>query len=417
MILNFLELNLSPEDLKAYQENRQAFPIKTWKAFLVEKMKQYKLTLSFPEDTSMIDNNLGLLESFYEIGLKRDDALVKNALSKINDEHVDVAVLIAGGFHTNQITRLLREKNYSYMVVAPKITQASNLELYHEILKEKARPAAPADENLRQVPAIQREVVSAFRKETKDGGYKIFGDPKLVTIQEGAQIDGGVVLDVSEGKGQIIVLKGARLTGTTYLKASKDNSVVIEKDAIVDSSYLEGVTVGEDAVVRHSVLVTALGSIDAPESWQFDTEGKFKVSGSRTRIGAHATVDGYTVIVNSAVGEGTKIEGGVYKESNIGPSNRLSHTKMTLVHTEKDVTLQGSDRLPLEVSEAWLGYGFYSDQQAFIDSALHPNQILSLRFDGTTETLHGYKAFMLPQLSFVGLAVPKIRGGRFFNDR
>lgn len=169
ILLNFLELNLSPEDLHAYQQDRQGFPIKGWKKFLVGKMQQYKLTLSFPEDTSPIDNHLALLESFYETGMKRDNALVENAISKMNGEHVDVVVLIAGGFHTAQITRLLREQNYSYMVIAPKITQPSNLELYHEILKEKAKPATPADENLRQLPALERGVPRFLKGDLERG--------------------------------------------------------------------------------------------------------------------------------------------------------------------------------------------------------------------------------------------------------
>ncbi len=176
LLLSFLELNLSPDDLETYQANRQTFLVQTWKPFLIEKMNQYHVTLSFPQDTAVIDDNLELLESFYKVGMKRDEALVANTLSKVREEGVDLAVLIAGGFHTAQITKLLKEQNLSYMVIAPKITEASDLELYHKILKEKA---GPAGENLRQIPALKRGATGLIRGEldgrrAQDGGKREF---------------------------------------------------------------------------------------------------------------------------------------------------------------------------------------------------------------------------------------------------
>ncbi len=172
LILSFLDLNLSPDDLTAYQADRESFLVKNWKKFVLDKINQYHLSAPFPVNISVIDNNLSLLESFYEVGMKRDGVLVKNAIAKIEEEKADVAVLIAGGFHSGEITRLLREKNYSYIVVAPKITQASDLELYHRILKEKARPATSGEENLRPMPARERGVAEEFEGDARDGGAK-----------------------------------------------------------------------------------------------------------------------------------------------------------------------------------------------------------------------------------------------------
>ena len=237
---------------------------------------------------------------------------------------------------------------------------------------------------------------------SKDGGYQILGDPSLglVTISYAAEIGPDVVLDVSDNKGQIFISGGAKVTGNSYLKASHGNDVVIQPGAIVDSSYIEGVTVGEDAAITNAILATTDKREFKP--WTFDREGTFKVTGGPTRIGKGARVEGHAIVVNTAVGEGTVIEGGVYKNSEIGDKNQLSHTKMTLVHTEGDVALRGTPGLPREVSEAWLGYGFRSDQQAFIDSTLHANEIASLRFNPLTKELKPERIFRLPALSFVG---------------
>ena len=46
-------------------------------------------------------------------------AMIKNATREIERRNAKVAALIAGGFHTKGITRMLREKGYSYIVVSP----------------------------------------------------------------------------------------------------------------------------------------------------------------------------------------------------------------------------------------------------------------------------------------------------------
>ncbi|MBL8024608.1 MAG: YdcF family protein [Elusimicrobia bacterium] len=65
------------------------------------------------------------VRAFYELALERDLALVKNALADMERTGVQRGVLIAGGFHTPGLTRLLRQSGASYAVVQPSFEMES----------------------------------------------------------------------------------------------------------------------------------------------------------------------------------------------------------------------------------------------------------------------------------------------------
>ncbi|GAI55769.1 unnamed protein product, partial [marine sediment metagenome] len=86
----------------------------------------HKVKLSFDTPKERVVAGLSLrpatlskFEEFYNVALKRNEALVDNTISRMEKIGSRVAVLIAGGFHTPGITKLLRDRNISYVVVTP----------------------------------------------------------------------------------------------------------------------------------------------------------------------------------------------------------------------------------------------------------------------------------------------------------
>ncbi len=63
-------------------------------------------------------------ERFCEAALRRNEGLLNNLLDKMRAEKVDSAVLVAGGFHTRDLTERMRRAGVSYVVVSPKIATA-----------------------------------------------------------------------------------------------------------------------------------------------------------------------------------------------------------------------------------------------------------------------------------------------------
>ncbi|MFH1665747.1 MAG: hypothetical protein ABIA77_06355, partial [Candidatus Omnitrophota bacterium] len=104
-----------------------------------------------------VSENIPNMVDFYEIAMKRDEALIDNTLKRMEAEGTDRCVLIAGGFHTKGMKYLLEKKGVSYVVVTPKITkdvetpyikvltnQRTSLE---DILTESALPGTPKRES------------------------------------------------------------------------------------------------------------------------------------------------------------------------------------------------------------------------------------------------------------------------------
>lgn len=76
-----------------------------------------------PVEVSAPPPDLSPYKEFCAKAEERNGALVKNVLAKMRTEKVNTAVLVAGGFHTEGMTALLREANVSYVVITPKISK------------------------------------------------------------------------------------------------------------------------------------------------------------------------------------------------------------------------------------------------------------------------------------------------------
>lgn len=135
----FLKLKFAPEDLDYYKNNREDFNLENWSKFLGRHTRRLRLDLTIPEDRSVIDKNLSFLEAFYDAAFKRDEAFLKNSLRKMEREGADIAVLITGGFHTKNLTRLFMSNSISYLVLAPRFTKKTDDLFYDRTLRESYR--------------------------------------------------------------------------------------------------------------------------------------------------------------------------------------------------------------------------------------------------------------------------------------
>lgn len=131
MILN---LELTPDGYEYFQAHRLEFLSASWAAFLNERCRRYGLSFN-PMPSAVIDDNIGQLEEFYQLGIKREKAFIGNVAKKMNESGEKIAVLITGGFHTPGISRMLKENGYSYAIMAPVITQKGDPNIYLSVLK------------------------------------------------------------------------------------------------------------------------------------------------------------------------------------------------------------------------------------------------------------------------------------------
>jgi hypothetical protein len=132
-----LRVKVVPEEYGYFSENTRDFDPQVWVDFLKDKATVLGVTLDIPVNFYAISDNFSKIEKFYLTAFERDKIFVKQAEERIKNANVNISALVAGGFHTPTLTRLLADAGYSYIVVSPRVTTETNDELYREALKRE----------------------------------------------------------------------------------------------------------------------------------------------------------------------------------------------------------------------------------------------------------------------------------------
>jgi len=137
IILGLIDIKLINREYEYFRTHRDEFVPEFFIDFIREKVETYNLAFSIEEPSSFIKENLLKFEEFYEIALKRDKTLVDNTLKAMDNENARVAALLTGGFHTEGMQRILKEKGISYVVICPNITKDIESSNYIEVLTSR----------------------------------------------------------------------------------------------------------------------------------------------------------------------------------------------------------------------------------------------------------------------------------------
>ncbi|MFH1776502.1 MAG: hypothetical protein ABH952_02955 [Candidatus Omnitrophota bacterium] len=114
---------LLQQDAEYYEQKKHDFKTKKFTDFIYAQSKKYGVTVDLPKDLNIIDQNIEVAESFYDIADRRNRNLVNNTLNYMSDEKQDIGVLVTGGFHTKGITYLLEDQRVNYVVISPTVTK------------------------------------------------------------------------------------------------------------------------------------------------------------------------------------------------------------------------------------------------------------------------------------------------------
>lgn len=97
-----------------------------------------KKYLSSPDvsdsDIQWLGAQLPLVSRFYNVALMRDKAMVKNLLAEMDLEEISSAVLVAGGFHTSGIEKILEDDDISYITIVPNVSGSEHGNAYAKLI-------------------------------------------------------------------------------------------------------------------------------------------------------------------------------------------------------------------------------------------------------------------------------------------
>ncbi|MDP8219011.1 MAG: AAA family ATPase, partial [Candidatus Theseobacter exili] len=69
---------------------------------------------------------------FYDLALMRDKVLAEKSFDQLSEKDQSFGILITGGFHTEGIEQILREKGVSFITLAPKINKLGSDQIYEK---------------------------------------------------------------------------------------------------------------------------------------------------------------------------------------------------------------------------------------------------------------------------------------------
>jgi hypothetical protein len=115
---DIVELKVLPEDVAYYREQKENFSAAVYKSFLDKN--------GYPAaHVDLLDEILPAVDSFYHFAEERSDLMAERAIAIMKDQKEKNITLIAGGFHTDDMTKIFKKKGVSYIVVTPQLNDSS----------------------------------------------------------------------------------------------------------------------------------------------------------------------------------------------------------------------------------------------------------------------------------------------------
>ena len=119
---NIFELMLTKNDYAYYKDNKDSFLAGKFLSFIEKQAPLYGVSARLPEEILRMDSYLESITGFYELSFERDEAFIKNMRFSAVSKGSEAALIMTGGFHTENLAELFRKEGYSYVSIMPKFT-------------------------------------------------------------------------------------------------------------------------------------------------------------------------------------------------------------------------------------------------------------------------------------------------------
>lgn len=115
LIKNIFAIALSKEDYKYYQSDEGAFAMKNYIAFIHKEAPLYKIYAKPDSSIEKVDEYRENMMKFFKYSFERDEVFLKNMKYSGNN----TAIIVTGGFHSENLTWLLKKEGVSYISIMP----------------------------------------------------------------------------------------------------------------------------------------------------------------------------------------------------------------------------------------------------------------------------------------------------------
>lgn len=136
ILKNIFNITLTRDDYRYYRTDESAFDVNNFSRFIEANAVKFGIETKFGVNAGNIDGYRKEIAEFYDYSFKRDDAFIKNiryskdriGMSSGKNAKPKSAMLVTGGFHSDNLCELLKKNGISYISIIPNFTNPDGYE-------------------------------------------------------------------------------------------------------------------------------------------------------------------------------------------------------------------------------------------------------------------------------------------------
>jgi len=351
-------------DYDYYTKNHDAFGMDNYLRFIRREGPKYNISTTQYDDITRLDGYRDNIARFYEYSFKRDDVFMQNLRFSDSAGGLKSAMLMTGGFHTENLCKLFDKEDISYVSIIPKFTSEKDYESpYFKLLggdvtdMQHMLTAVFTQASMMQIASMLSPVMA----DAVWGAERVSAFRAAVLIQAMARTD-RVNVSVADASGNIVVTvnpdgmvvgeEGAAATGseTVTLDAAALREMIAEAGTASKKPGEREFAGSEMASGEGWADLNAEEKLQRVRSWQ---ENGVEIT-IEVKFGAMDT-DTFTGVIKSGEGEGMEIEvmdgvGAVIKLANADEKD--FYDQHMIVSDIISVTVAGEERQAEDISPA-----------------------------------------------------------------
>lgn len=239
---NIFNFTLTRNDYTYYLKNKKSFEVRGYIGFIEKESAKYKLDPSLNPKLDKLDNYIQKVERFFEYSFKRDDVFLENMIFEQKRDGVQSAVLMTGGFHTENLCSKFEQEGISYVSILPKFTSEKGYENpYFALL---AGEATGVEQMLKPVLAMASTLQIASKLNTVLGDA-VWGSLNVEAFDLAVEIRAAIVRVKEEAKSKgepkrVVLMHN----GDEIYAVGEGKTEAVELSDLIDSLGYDGAALG-----------------------------------------------------------------------------------------------------------------------------------------------------------------------------
>ncbi len=185
VVEKLINISATPEEVAEFFAHRRAYAVRTAVEFIRANDPEGEFEVE--PDLYQLDRYLDRVAEFYRMADQRSHEFVDNTVKSLDRHQESIAVLVSGGYHTQGVLQVLKDRGYSYVSVMPRILHQNVVNPYFALLQGRQMPLEKLlakNQNLLAVPLksapVAAENVGTVLNEENAARYLAETDPETL---------------------------------------------------------------------------------------------------------------------------------------------------------------------------------------------------------------------------------------------